>query len=167
MSLTVSCAFFFLILCDFNFIFVLILKVTRAVISSWSGVQREQPYGTGYEFKVVGNPWAWENQRSPNLVNELLSNMYANGWHFIGAIDTAVRDEGLNALYFQKSQEAPEIGRFFSVSLHHSDKFRMHAAPEELIHLVRNILSNSWPEGIQREEVENHCFEFKLNGKNK
>lgn len=146
---------------------MLFFLVIRAVLTNfWSGIQREETYGKGYEFKVCENPWAWENQRSPALVNELLSNLYANGWHFLGAIDTSRREDGLNALYFQKSiEQNQEIGRFFSISLKGSDKFRLHMAPPELSEPIRSVLSTAWPDGIQREEFENNFVEFKLHGK--
>lgn len=150
-----------------------ITNLLRNVITnSWrDGIQREEPKGVGYEFKLSGNPWSWERKDTPILMNEILMALFANGWNLLGGIDTARRSSGLNALYFQFSsdkytEEEKATSRFFSMSLKGSDRIRLHQNGPDLVEIFRQILPQSWHKGLQSEQPipEYNAHEFKLSG---
>ena len=147
-----------------------------ALHNSWPlGIQREGPFGQGYEFKLRGNPWydmekdAEEAFLKPVLISELLSALFANGWLFMGAIDSEKSSTSLNALYFRYApQEISEYdkfySKFFSISLNKSDRIRLHRASPDLVSTFIGLMPTLWPLGIQNQSSIHNAYEFKLKG---
>ena len=150
--------------------------IRTALQNSWPlGIQREAPFGQGFEFKLKGNPWSdteYDGQEAflkPVMISELLSALFANGWLFIGAIDSEKRTHSLNALYFRfLPQEISEhdkfYSKFFSISLNKSDRIRLHRASPDLVSTFIGLMPTLWPQGIQNQSSIYNAYEFKLKG---
>ena len=154
-----------------------ISSVRNAIIAIWSlGIQKEERFNNGYEFKLKGNPWGgWsadndETYISANLINYILQVLYNQGWSFIGAIKSGGRQQDLNALYFrfdpelQERNKLQEPSRFFALSLNRNDRIRLINAPNDLANAIKTAIMQAWPKGVQEEMIIGTTYEIKIKG---
>lgn len=134
--------------------------------SQFGGIQREQPLGIGYEYKLCGYLWTAEKSETNVLVNQIFKALHRNGWSFIGAIDAARQETRMNALYFQWTGIPSTNDEFIAISLKQYDKIRFHEVSSGLISTITNELPKMWPGGIQKytPKPEKLTDVFKLEG---
>ena len=152
-----------------------ISSVKNAIIAIWSlGIQKEERFDNGFEFKLKGNPWGgWtadndETYISVNLINYILQLLYNQGWAFIGSIKSGGRQFDLNALYFrfdpelQDQNKLQEPSRFFALSLNQNDRIRLINAPNDLVNAIKTM--QTWAKGVQEEMIIGTTYEIKIKG---
>jgi len=146
--------------------------VKQSIINSWPlGIKNEQTFGLAYELKLNGYPWynaqndSTESFFTPNMMCNIMNNLYKKGWIFINAIDSGKGQHSLNALYFMYSNEIDLNSNFFTLTLNHSDRLRFHHISNDLDTIISNNITNLWPAGLQKKQIiHNNIIEFKLKG---
>jgi hypothetical protein len=146
--------------------------VKQSIVNSWPlGIKNEQIFGLSYELKLNGYPWykaqndSTESFFTPNMMCNILNNLYKNGWIFINAIDSSNSEQSLNALYFMYSNEIDLNSNFFTLTLNHSDQLRFHHISNDLNTIISKNIESLWPAGIKNENLkENNTIEYTLKG---
>jgi hypothetical protein len=134
---------------------VISYNVRVAIKRFWSqGIQHEQWLGKSYEFKLKGNPWAYEQSESTSLMNGILSNLYNIGWVFVSAIDSGNKQYNLNSLYFRFDRtetSKPENlnSRFFALTLNRTDRMQLINAELDLETKLTSKIDQFWPNGLE------------------
>ena len=146
--------------------------VKQAIVNSWPlGIKNEQMFGLAYELKLNGYPWfnaqndSTETFYAPNMVCDIMNNLYKNGWVFINAIDSGKGQHSLNALYFMQTNQIDLNSAFFTLTLNHSDRLRFHRISNDLDAVISNKMASLWPTGVQSKQIMiNNIIDYKLKG---
>lgn len=141
-----------------------IIQATQSVLSTtWQVEDIHRSVGF-IEFKLVGRPWyttGEDNLKVKYFICSILSKYYTYGWHLKASSDLQRSGSDANVLFFHKEQ--PIQTSIICLSLNATDKIRI-LAPENIYPLIKQAVANSWPLGIQREQMFGLSYELKLNG---
>ncbi len=141
-----------------------VITATRSILSSLLPIDDEYTSPGFIEFKLKGRPWYTLGEKNLNtkyFMCSLLQEYYRIGWSLKTALDLERSGSDSDVLIFQKSQ--PSMTSVICLSLNSTDRIRV-LAPENVYGLIRQIIIQSWPNGIQDEGVFDKSYEFKLKG---
>ena len=142
--------------------------VKDTVVSSWNpGIQDEKEKFGCWSFKLRGTPWYTEGTVGVNarmLMTKILEALLARGWIVQTGIHTKRKTTDKCVLMFQRSSIPP--CQILCLSMCSADKLRLIGAPQNVVDVFRDIVTNKWCFGASRETTyddKGYGYELKLN----
>ncbi|KAH6642689.1 hypothetical protein C7974DRAFT_351536 [Boeremia exigua] len=146
----------------------------NAIVTVWkSGISREGMYGSSYEFKLRGYPWAaigtgaMDTQR---LVCAVLGTLHSVGWVMTLNTDVSTAAADKDTLLFRYQSPTPAPCDWFSIGFSRSDRIRMVDASPELCYALPAALGQEWVSKVSEhspgvQEIKFHGYPWSAGGK--
>lgn len=142
------------------------------ILSHWPyGLQREAKYEMAFEYRMNRTPWAATGSdavAARSFLTVLFEKMLSLGWRLLATLDISRRRNDKSVFVLRKDPSF-HLGmvrsqHHFCLSMTDGDKIRVIRGDDQVLRVVKNVVKERWPYGIQKEREFFGSYEIQLTG---